>query len=141
LSPATHALTLQYMESQGAGAFDRVLVAPYPVVLLDSPWWKPLRPELRELPPAGMINRQAGPQNEDGLVWTMNRFFAGNPDVTDVFYLREGTGDLFGWISRGPVEMRHLDKEARFTLTKMERFGRWAAYRLRPRQSRLTGIR
>jgi hypothetical protein len=140
LSPGTHALTLQYMESQGSGAFDRVLVAPYPVVLLDCPWWKSLHPELLELPPTSMINWATGPQNEDGLVWTMNRFLTANPDVTDIFYLREGTGDLFGWASRGLVEMRHLDKEARFSLTRMERFGRWAVYHLRSRRIRAAGL-
>ena len=133
LSPATHLLTLQYMQSRGSAVFTRVFFAPYPVVSLDSPWYEPLHPEMMELPPKQVDRWKSGPQHELGFVWTMNRLFAMNRNVTDVFYIREGSGDLFGCTEQGRVKLGRLEDEAQFAMTRIKRFGIWTVYHVQPR--------
>ncbi len=135
LSPANHLLTLQYMQSRGSAVFTKVFFAPDPVVLLDSPWYEPLHPEMMELPPKKVPRWNQGPQYEHGFVWTMNRLFAMNRDVTDVFYIREGTHDLFEWTNQGRVKLSQFEDEAQFAMTRLKRFGRWTVYHLQPRCS------
>ncbi len=133
LSPATHLLTLQYMQSRGSAVFTRVFFAPYPAVLLDSPWYEPLHPEMMELPPKQVDRWKRGPQYEVGFVWTMNRLFAMNRDVTDVFYIRYGSGDLFECTKQGRVKLGQLEDEAQFAMTRIKRFGIWTVYHLQSR--------
>jgi len=133
LSPSTHLLTLQYLQSRGSTVFTKVFFAPDPVVLLDSPWYEPLHPEMMELPPKEVPRWNRGPQYEHGFVWTMNRLFAMNRGVTDVFYLREGTHNLFEWTNQGHVKLSQFEDEAQFVMTRMKRFGIWTVYHLQPR--------
>ena len=57
-----------------------------------------------------------GPQYEHGLVWTVNRLFAMNRDVTDAFYLREGTGNLFELTNQGRVKLSQFERMKRNSL-------------------------
>ncbi len=132
LSPSNHLLTLQYLQSRGSTVFTEVFFAPDPVVLLDSPWYEPLHPEMMELPSKKVPRWNRGPQ-EHSFVWTMNRLFAMNRGVTDVFYLREGAGNLFEWTKQGRVELSQLEDEAQFVMTRMRRSGNWTVYHLQPR--------
>jgi len=133
LSPATNLLTLQYLQSRGSAVFTKVFFAPDPVASLDSPYYEPLHPEMMELPPKQVPPRNYLAQNEPSFVWTMNKLIATNRDVTDIFYLREGSGNLFAWVNEGRVKLGRFEDEARFVMTRMKRFGIWTVYHLQPR--------
>src|SRR5208283_961934 len=82
--------------------------------------------------PPSIPGARGGPVSEEGVLWFVNHLFETSPEISDILYIRKGSGDLFWHSVSGPVNLMHLASLARFTMYRIGRFSGHVVYRIKP---------
>ena len=133
LSHTEEILPLQYHQSRGEGThINEVWVPLNSVGILLHPYGRGVRLRIADNPLPPILGARGGPVSEEGVLWFVNYLFETNPEISDILYIRKGSGDLFWHSVSGPVNLMHLASLARFTMYRIGRFSGHVVYRIKP---------
>ena len=132
LSHTEEILPLEYQQTRHEGTHMNELWIPLNSVgTMHSPYDRLWRLHTVDDPPPTISGAEWGPVQEAALVWVANHLFQTHPDISDILYVRKGSGDLFNQPLPGPVNLTYQANVARFTMSRIGRFSAHVVYHMR----------